>query len=145
MTWEESDFNLFHATRGDPAFQAEWELFTLLLAVDRWLGDVRGEGLALLQTDATAALFAAARSAGRTAPMNALAVEIALRLECASVVVEHEHLEATLNFHCDALSRLSEGHEVPAAVRHIEPDSLPARGPEFWWAWTSELWDPPAA
>ncbi|CAK0883204.1 unnamed protein product, partial [Prorocentrum cordatum] len=115
--WADADLELLHATRGDPAWQAEWELLALLVAVDCWLPRLEDEALALLQTDATAALFSAARLAGRTPLMNALAAELALRFESANVHVSLEHVAGTLNFECDALSRISQGAAIPRSLR----------------------------
>ncbi|CAK0835747.1 unnamed protein product [Prorocentrum cordatum] len=115
--WADADLELLHATRGDPAWQAEWELLALLVAVDCWMPRLKDEALALLQTDATAALFSAARLAGRTPLMNALAAELALRFESANVHVSLEHVAGTLNFECDALSQISQGAAIPRSLR----------------------------
>ncbi|CAK0840856.1 unnamed protein product, partial [Prorocentrum cordatum] len=115
--WADADLELLHADRGGPAWQAEWELLALLVAVGCWLPRLKDEALALLQTDATAALFSAARLAGRTPHMNALAAELALRFESANVHVSLEHVAGTLNFECDALSRISQGAEIPRSLR----------------------------
>ena len=88
----------------------------LLVAVDIWLSALRGHMLCLFQLDATAALHAAMRCAGRTPIMNAIAAEIALRLESASVRVIPEHLSGTFNFQCDAFSRLAIGAHIPSCL-----------------------------
>lgn len=119
---------------GDPAWQAEWELFAILIAVDTWLPHLRGQAAFLLQADATAALYAAARLAGRTAAMNAIAVEIAIRLESAQVCLSPEHLRGALNFECDALSRLAQGAAVPERLLHVSRSSPKPRRQQFFWA-----------
>ena len=106
--WENKDFNLFGAESGDPAWQSEWELHAALLAIGTWLLRLRGQPLCLFQSDSTATLYAVMHASGKT-PSYALAAEIALRLECANVFTVPEHVAGTLNFDCDALSRLSEG------------------------------------
>ena len=71
--------------------------------------------------------------------MNALAAEIALRLECADVQTAPEHLSGTLNFTCDALSRLSEGAAMPAILAGIQRDHPRPRCKAFFWAWPRSL------
>ena len=134
LQWSPKDLRLFHASVGDPAWPAEWELYAILLAVDTWLAQLRGEAACLFQADATAALFSAARMPGRTPAMNAVAAEIALRLESAHVHIAAEHYRGVLNFHCDALSRLSQGAEIPAALASVERCSPKPLSPRFFWA-----------
>ncbi len=77
-----------------------------MLVADTWLPHLHSQALSLLQTDATAALYDATRMAGRAPAMYALAAELALRFESAQVHMAPEHLSGTLNYACDALSRL---------------------------------------
>ena len=137
--WDEQDLALFHAKRGDPAWQAEWELLAVLVAVDVWLPHLHGQGMCLLQTDAAAALHDAARLAGRTPAMSAIAAELALRLESAQVHVQPEHLSGTLNFECDALSRLSQGASIPKTLANVQRSEPRRRSPSFFWAWPRDL------
>ena len=128
------DIAFLNATAGDPAWQAEWELYAVMMAVDAWLGHLWGHLLCVIQVDATAALHAVMRASGRTPAMNAIAAEVALRLEVAGVHLLPEHLSETLNFDCDALSRLQkEGVEIPEKLkdvpRHIAKDRVAAY---FW-------------
>ncbi|CAK0849002.1 unnamed protein product [Prorocentrum cordatum] len=118
---------------------AEWELLALLVAVDCWLPRLRDEALALPQTGATAALFSAARLAGRTPLMNAFAAELALRFESANVRVSLEHVAGALNFECDAVSRISRGAEIPRSLRSARRDDARQRSPSFFWAWPRTL------
>ena len=85
--WEDEDLQRLKAVFGHAAWQAEWELHAGMLAIDRWLPELRGQPLALVQMDATAALHAISRMAGRTPAMNAIAAEIALRMETAHAEV----------------------------------------------------------
>ena len=91
------------------------------------------------QSDVTAALFATQRAAGRTPAMNAICAEIALRLECAMLTVRAEHYRGTLNFECDALSRLSQGALVPERLRSVRRDLPKPRSASFFWAWPRAL------
>ena len=134
LDWSPDDLAFLKAKVGDPAWQAEWELFAVLIAIDTWLPHLRGQAAFLLQADATAALFAAARMAGRTAAMNAIAVEIAIRLESAQVILSPEHFRGTLNFECDALSRLAQGAKVPERLLGVERALPKLRQRSFFWA-----------
>ena len=83
--WSPDDAVLLKASIGNPAWQAEWELIAMLIAVDTWLPQLHSQATGLVQPDATAALHDAARMAGRMPAMNALAAELALRFESAQV------------------------------------------------------------
>ena len=137
--WSGSDAQLMHATLGDPAWQAEWEFLALLRAVDTWIALLRGVDAAVFQMDATAALHAAARGAGRTPIMNAIAAELAIRLESVGAGLIPEHLCGTLNFECDALSRLTQGARVPPALDGIQRVSPRPLSPSFFLAWPNGL------
>ena len=135
-TWESDDLARLKAVFGDPAWQAEWEIFAALLAIDVWLKFLWGHPLAMLQLDATAALHSILRSSGRTPVMNAIAAEVSLRLEIGQVELQGEHLTGTLNFECDALSRLvQENKKIPQSLTNVRRDVVPHRGPEFFWGW----------
>ena len=54
--------------------------------------------LCLFQSDSTTTLYAVLHASGKTPAMNALAAEIALRLECANVFTVPEHVAGRLNF-----------------------------------------------
>ena len=138
--WSALDYALFKGSkRGDPAWQAEWELLAVLIAVDTWLPRLRCQAMCLVQTDATAALHDVARMAGRTPAMNALSAELALRFESAQVHFWAEHLNGTLNFECDALSRLSQGAAIPGILRRVPQAKTRPRSADFFWAWPRAL------
>ena len=42
LDWSPDDLAFLKAKIGDPAVQAEWELFAILIAVDAWLPHLRG-------------------------------------------------------------------------------------------------------
>ena len=67
--------------------------------------------------------------------MNALCAEIALRLESAMVHMTEEHYEAVINFETDALSRLSQGAQIPERLLNVFRQPLPPREASFFWAW----------
>ena len=137
--WTDTDLTLLRAIRGDPAWQAEWELLAALVSLDLWLPRLRGRALCLVQMDATAALYTIINQSGKTPVMNALAAEVALRMECADIQTIPEHLTGTLNFECDALSRLSQGASVPAALHDVRREVPKERSEQFFWAWPRTL------
>jgi hypothetical protein len=137
--WTKLDLELLKAKSGDPAWQAEWELLAMLIAVDKWLPHLHGQAFCMVQTDATAALHDAARMAGRTPAMNAMAAELALRFESAQLHVVPKHLSGTMNFECDALSRLARGAAVPKVLMHTLRATPRPRDSAFFWAWPREL------
>ena len=102
--------------------------------MDTWPPHLRGQATLLLQADATAALFSAARLAGRTPAMKAIAVEIAIRLESADVSLSPEHLPGALNFECDALNRLAQGAAIPERLQEVQRSSSKPRQRQFFWA-----------
>ena len=133
--WSESDHDFLQALPGDPAWQAEWELLAVLIAIDAWILQLQGRAAAIIQTDATAALFNVRHLSGRTAAMNALTAEIALRLEAYDVQVLPEHMPAVLNFECDSLSRLAQGASISSRLSQL-PRAWPRPRPaSFFWAW----------
>jgi hypothetical protein len=138
--WSALDYAIFKGSkRGDPAWQAEWELLTVLIAIDTWLPRLRCQAMCLVQTDATAALHDVQRLAGRTPAMNAMSAELAIRFESAQVHVKAEHFNGTLNFECDALSRLAQGAAMPGILKGV-PRAVPRqRCAAFFWAWPRAL------
>ena len=111
----------------------------ILLAIDSWLPHLQGKRAALIQTDATAALFNVERMAGRTPAMNSITAEIVLRLEAADVMSTPEHVPGVLNFTCDALSRLSQGAKIPPQLAHLPRVWPRPRLPSFFWTWPKNL------
>ena len=87
--------------------------------------------------DATAALHAVLRQSDRTPAMNRIAAEISIRLEVAGVALLPEHLSGTLNFDCDALSRMAvskEKDKIPESLKDIKREIPARRCSSFWWA-----------
>ena len=70
------------AIRGESAWQPEWELQAIVVSVDLWRLLLATRAVALVQTDASAALGVVRRLARRTLAMNNLAAELGLRLPC---------------------------------------------------------------
>ena len=114
-------------------------MLAIFVAVGLWLPEVAGRTAAVIQTDATAALFNVRTLSGKTPAMNALTAEIALRLESVGVETAPEHLSGVLNFECDAFSREAQGAAVPERLRGLPRLWPPPRVPSWWWAWPRDL------
>ena len=65
IVWNQFDVDFLKANWGEPAWQAEWELYAILIAVDMWLPALAGRTTAVVQTDATAALFNVRQLSGK--------------------------------------------------------------------------------
>ena len=71
--------------------------------------------------------------------VNALAAEISLTLEeLRADVLVGEHLRGILNVQADALSRLTEGKQMPKELKGVKERAPPPRDDEFYLAWPSE-------
>ena len=122
-----SDLNLFGAVRGDPAWQSEWELYAVLVSVVVFSDIVKDKKMAL-QTDNTATMRASMVLKSPTATMNAIASEIALRLDKNRITFDiSEHIPGLLNYIADSLSRLSEGAKLPECLEAAQRFSAPSR------------------
>ena len=64
------------AILGDSAWQLEWELPAIVVSFDLWRPTLATRAVALVQTDASAALGVARRLAGRTPAVNHLTAEL---------------------------------------------------------------------
>ena len=80
------------AIHGDLAWQPEWELLAFVVPVDLWRPLLATRTVALVQTDAFAALGVARRLARRTPAVNNLEAELGLRLQCMGCTQQDEHL-----------------------------------------------------
>ena len=120
-----------------PEWMAEYELLAVLLAIVTWGTLLKGWTTQFwLQMDSAPALSAALKLSSSTATVNLVAAEIALRLEALSIPqIEGEHYRGTLNIEADALSRLSEGKEVPASCVGIEASVVPPRSAVYQLSW----------
>jgi hypothetical protein len=126
---EASDLALFGAQPNDSAFMPEFELLAALCALFVWKQRLQQTRTAfILQMDSMAALQAAIKMASPVPTVNALGAEISLLLEeLQTEVLTGEHWRNSLNIEADALSRLQEGKQLPAALAHLQPTQVPAR------------------
>ena len=121
---------------GDPSFQAEWELYAILISIAVWQGRLAGAHVACLETDSKAALYACAKLSSNTPTMNSIAAEIALRV--VGLQIELGHVSGVANYEADALSRLCQGKAVPAHLSKVERAAVPVRDAGFFLAWSKD-------
>ena len=135
----EKDLKRCKATRGDPAFQAEWELLSILVSLHIFGKDLEEDAGVTIESDSVAALCAALELKGRSPLMNALASEVMLRLEEYNLeAVVAKHIPGVMNFLADALSRLSAGKELPESLAKVRRVPSPVRDEKFWRAWPAD-------
>ena len=120
--WTSSDEVLLRAKRGDPASQAVWETYALLLAVDAWSEKLAVRtGTLELRGDAQGILAAVLRRRARSPIINIMIAEIQLCLGKSMFDVYGSHVWSEDNELADNLSRLGEGAKMPK-----EFDRVPA-------------------
>jgi hypothetical protein len=121
---------------GDPAFQAEWELYAILISIVVWQSRLAGGHVACLETDSKAALFACAKLSSNTPTMNSIAAEIGLRV--ISLQIELGHVAGVANYEADALSRLCQGKAIPSHLAEVQRAATPCRESGFFLAWSGD-------
>ena len=104
---DENNLERMAAIHGDSEWQPEWELLAGVVSVDLWRPLFETRAVALVHTDASAALGVARRLTGRTPAVNHLVAELDFRLQCMGCTLQDEHPRSTLNVEADALSRLT--------------------------------------
>ena len=128
----------FNAKIGDPAWQTEWEFLAILITIVVFRVELLNMKF-VIQTDNTAAISAAMKLSSPKPVMNALAGELALRMEQARATLSlAEHIPGVLNFVADALSRLGAGSRLPVSLAAARRFEAPGRGRDFWLAWPQE-------
>ena len=132
----ERDRKVIPGEAGDPAFQAEWELFAILISIVVWQDKLADTHVACLETDSKAALYACAKWSSNTPSMNLIAAEIGLRVIGSQI--ELGHVAGVANYEADALSRLCQGKKLPRHLEFVERRAAPARGEGFFLAWAKE-------
>ena len=111
---------------------AEFELPAFLVALTAWQGRLRGRRITLIvHADSKAALGAIGKFSSPSASCNLLAAEICLLLEKCNVNLLLDHIRTEANLEADALSRLSEGKKIPAALNGLKAAPVPSRESTF--------------
>ncbi len=81
-TISEADPVLVEATKGDPAYMAEWGMLAILVDLKLWTFQPRGtHAVFVVQADSTAALGVAIRPTSTKPMLNTLATEVGLVLD----------------------------------------------------------------
>ena len=122
LTWTPADHRLLNARRGDPAAQAAWEAYALLVATWTWRELLAAaEGRLAIHGDAKGVLQSVVFGRAKAPVINSIVAEIQLALGSTMHGVTAAHFWSEENHICDALSRLGEGallpHELAAAER----------------------------
>ena len=131
----EHDLAHFKATKGDPAWQSEWEFLAVVVSFAVFVHFL-GKAKVKVQTDNSANIAAAMKLSSPKPLMNALAGELSLRLEVLQGHLEFmEHIPGLMNVIADALSRLEAGKSLPPSLMTARRFPAPSRTGNFYIAW----------
>ena len=115
--WTEPEHQVLGAAAHDPAFQALWEAYMLLVALYTWRSRLADEfGQLVIHGDAQGVLQAVIAKKARSPVINLVVAEMKLALGRSMHSVAAAHFWREENTVCDALSRLHEGAQVPAEL-----------------------------
>ena len=122
--WTKRDFQNIGAVVGDPAWQAHWEAYMLLLALVTWrreLGSIGGR--LLVRGDPQGVLQAVAQRRARNPEINLLVVEMQVVLGDLFQDLSATHFWSEDNKVCDDLSRMWEpaGPPLPSELEGVTP------------------------
>ena len=114
VTWTTDDEHLLKATRGDPASQAIWEAYAMLLAIITWIPHFPlGRCKLQLRGDALGVLQAVLARRAKCPQINRIIAETQLALGSTMYDLFASHIWSEHNDIADDLSRLNEGASVP--------------------------------
>ena len=130
-TWTQDDELLLGARIGDPASQAVWEAFMVLLAVRHFVS-ARTRGKITVVGDALGVWHGLAKFSAKSPSINEVAKELAMYLAPLGHEICGIHVWSEANVLADALSRLSQGGRVPQILTHARREDIAPRGPEAW-------------
>ena len=140
VTWTAEDEELLGCRIGDPAGQATWEAFALLLCLREWaVGTWRGP-LTIIG-DAEGVMAGLITLGARSPPVNAIAREAVLLLAPWGRHLRGVHVWSEDNSLADALSRLAQGAAVPALLLQVSRAQVAPRCSSQWRSlgpWASE-------
>ena len=135
----EEDFERFHSTRGDPAFQSEYELLAVFVALkvfEEWITFRHRVTRIMIRSDNMAVVSAAFQYKASSPIMVQLTAELVLQLEHMEVAhVVSQHVPGALNLIADKLSRPELTFPLPKALEHSTSVPVPRRTNDFYRAW----------
>ena len=135
----DEDFSLFQSTKGDPAFQSEYELLAVLVALhvfESWITHRKQVARIMIRSDNMAVVTAAFQYKASSPLMVQLTAEVVLQLEHMQVAhVLSQHVPGALNLIADKLSRPELTFPLPKALENSICVSVPRRTMDFYRAW----------
>lgn len=133
----DEDFAMFQSCWGDPAYQSEYELLAVLVALRAFAELIKqcGATRVVLRCDNTSVLRAAFAYKASSPIMAQLTAELALELEAQQVKqVVPQHVAGILNGIADALSR-PHSAAVPTVLHACQRCEVPRRPRAYYRAW----------
>ena len=119
-SWTLLDAEVLDVAKDDPAGQARWEAFALLVSFIAWghiIATVRGN-IAVVG-DAQGVLHAYVKFKANDAKINEIMMELAVRIAPLGRDLGTFHLYSEMNAEADQLSRLSEGAQLPPRLTKV--------------------------
>lgn len=107
LAWSGGDHKTLGAVRSDPAFQAHWEAYMLLVAITTWRAEIISSGAKLVvKGDAQGVLQSVIHRRAKNTTINMIVGEMQLKLGRAFQDITAVHFWSEDNELCDRLSRL---------------------------------------
>ena len=127
-TWTKADEALLEAKIGDPASQARWEAYALLLACIRWLPALENSvGTVHFMGDALGILFDALSFRAKDTTLNRMMAELALSFAPLGLELAVTHCWSEHNDLCDKLIRkAADVSDSRLRAASLSPDYRPA-------------------
>ena len=114
VTWTADDEKLLGTLRGDPASQAIWEAYAMVLALATWMPFLpKGRCKLELRGDAQGVLQSVLARRAKCPQINKIIAETQLILGSTMYDLYAAHVWSEHNDVADCLSRLDEGAQVP--------------------------------
>ena len=126
--WERTDCKDLDANNEDAAYQAEWECYMLLIALQTWASELKQPCKLVLRGDAQGILQSIIKGSAKSPRINLMLAEVQLILAPLCQDVTGLHWWSEHNMLCDALSRFLPGQKVPIGVHGVVKNTVP-KGP----------------
>ena len=129
--WTQEDEVLLGTRRRDPAYQATWEAFMVLLAIRHFV-TAKVRGRIWLVGDAMGVWFGMVRFDAKAKQINEIAKEVAMHLAPLGHDLIGVHIGSEANTLADLLSRVAESGIIPDGLGNARHDVLARRDAEIW-------------